>query len=117
MLLGVIIVLKKKTKQLLISTVGAAGLLLASAQAVSANTTAEVHQGDTVWGIAHNNNVSIQSIETLNKISPKRILFSLVKNWRFQASRRQLKQLPIPKLVHTLSKQAIPYGILPGHTK
>ena len=61
--------MKKKTKQLLISTVGAAGLLLASAQAVSANTTAEVHQGDTVWGIAHNNNVSIQSIETLNKIS------------------------------------------------
>ena len=61
--------MKKKTKQLLISTVGAAGLLLASAQAVSANTTAEVHQGDTVWGFAQKNNVSIQSIEALNKIS------------------------------------------------
>ena len=61
--------MNKKTKTLLAGTMGAAGLLMASTQAVSANTTVKVHHGDTVWNFAQKYGVSIKSIETLNKIS------------------------------------------------
>lgn len=61
--------MNNKTKTLLAGTVGAAGLLAVSAQPASANTTVKIQPGDSVWHFAQKYGVSIQSIETLNKIN------------------------------------------------
>ncbi|WP_057737101.1 C40 family peptidase [Liquorilactobacillus uvarum] len=60
--------MKRTTKTLLASTVGAAGLFLASTTNASASTTVKVNQNDTVWALSQKYGVSIKSIETLNHI-------------------------------------------------
>jgi len=60
-----------KTKIVLAGVAGAAGLFVAGAtQSVNADSV-KVAQSDTVWGISQKYNVSIKSIETLNKINQK----------------------------------------------
>lgn len=60
-----------KTKIVLAGVAGAAGLFVAGAtQSVNADSV-KVAQNDTVWGISQKYNVSIKSIETLNKINQK----------------------------------------------
>ncbi|AMV59822.1 Extracellular protein, gamma-D-glutamate-meso-diaminopimelate muropeptidase [Pediococcus damnosus] len=57
-----------KTKIVLAGVAGAAGLFVAGAtQSVNADSV-KAAQNDTVWGISQKYNVSIKSIETLNKI-------------------------------------------------
>ncbi|WP_412990113.1 NlpC/P60 family protein [Pediococcus siamensis] len=61
----------KKTKVVLAGVAGAAGLFVAGAtQSVNADSV-KVVKNDTVWGISQKYNVSIKSIETLNKINQK----------------------------------------------
>ena len=61
--------MKRTTKTLLASTVGAAGLFLASTTNASASTTVKVNKNDTVWDLSQKYGVSIKSIETLNNIN------------------------------------------------
>ncbi|MDV7758755.1 C40 family peptidase [Liquorilactobacillus mali] len=61
--------MKRTTKTLLASTVGAAGLFLASTTNASASTTVKVNKNDTVWGLSQKYGVSIKSIEALNNIN------------------------------------------------
>lgn len=61
----------KTTKVVLAGVAGAAGLFIAGAtQTVNADSV-KVAKNDTVWGISQKYNVSIKSIETLNKINQK----------------------------------------------
>ncbi|CAM3173028.1 C40 family peptidase [Lactiplantibacillus plajomi] len=55
------------TGKVLAGTVGAVGLLLATGQAANA-ASVTVKANDTVWGLAQEHGVSVQSIEQLNKI-------------------------------------------------
>jgi len=55
------------TGKVLAGTVGAGGLLFATAQAANA-ATVTVKQNDTVWSLAQEHGVSVKSIETLNKV-------------------------------------------------
>nr|WP_041820410.1 C40 family peptidase [Ligilactobacillus ruminis] len=55
-------------KNILIGTAGAAGLFLASAATANADTAHKVVKNDTVWDLSQKYGVSIESIETLNKI-------------------------------------------------
>lgn len=55
------------TGKVLASTVGAVGLLLATGQAANA-ASITVKANDTVWGLAQQHGVSVQSIEKLNQI-------------------------------------------------
>ncbi|WP_304652027.1 C40 family peptidase [uncultured Ligilactobacillus sp.] len=55
-------------KKLLVGTVGAAGLFLATTATANADTTHKVAKNDTVWDLSQKYGVSIQSIETLNNI-------------------------------------------------
>ncbi|MFT8950239.1 MAG: LysM peptidoglycan-binding domain-containing protein [Liquorilactobacillus hordei] len=61
--------MKRTTKTLLASTVGAAGLFLASTTNASASTTVKVNKNDTVWDLSQKYGVSIKSIEALNNIN------------------------------------------------
>ncbi len=61
----------KKAKVVLAGVAGAAGLFVAGAtQSVNADSV-KVAKNDTVWSFAQKYNVSIKSIETLNKIDQK----------------------------------------------
>lgn len=61
----------KTAKVVLAGVAGAAGLFVAGAtQSVNADSV-NVGKNDTVWGISQKYNVSIKSIETLNKINQK----------------------------------------------
>lgn len=61
----------KTAKVVLAGVAGAAGLFVAGAtQSVNADSV-NVVKNDTVWGISQKYNVSIKSIETLNKINQK----------------------------------------------
>lgn len=55
-------------KKLLVGTVGAAGLFLATTATANADTTHKVAKNDTVWDLSQKYGVSIQSIEALNNI-------------------------------------------------
>ncbi|MCG3569961.1 C40 family peptidase [Lactiplantibacillus plantarum] len=55
------------TGKVLASTVGAVGLLLATGQGANA-ASITVKANDTVWGLAQQHGVSVQSIEKLNQI-------------------------------------------------
>ncbi|MGO4865557.1 LysM peptidoglycan-binding domain-containing protein [Ligilactobacillus ruminis] len=55
-------------KNILIGTAGAAGLFLASAATANADTAHKVVKNDTVWDLSQKYGVSVESIETLNKI-------------------------------------------------
>lgn len=55
-------------KNILIGTAGAAGLFLASAATANADTAHKVAKNDTVWDLSQKYGVSVESIETLNKI-------------------------------------------------
>ena len=57
-----------KAKNILIGTAGAAGLFLASAATANADTAHKVVKNDTVWDLSQKYGVSVESIETLNKI-------------------------------------------------
>ncbi|KRN89543.1 LysM peptidoglycan-binding domain-containing protein [Ligilactobacillus ceti] len=57
-----------KAKSLLIGSVGAAGLFLASAQNANADTLVKVNKNDTVWDFSQKYDVSIDSIEQANNI-------------------------------------------------
>ncbi len=62
--------MKRTTKTLLASTIGAASLFLASTTNASASTTTvKVNKNDTVWDLSQKYGVSIKSIETLNNIN------------------------------------------------
>ncbi|KRM92228.1 C40 family peptidase [Liquorilactobacillus cacaonum] len=61
--------MKRTTKTLLASTVGAAGLFLASTTSANASSIVKVAKNDTVWGLSQKYGVSIKSIETLNNIN------------------------------------------------
>ncbi|WP_334116607.1 C40 family peptidase [Ligilactobacillus sp.] len=60
--------LNHTAKNILIGTAGAAGLFLASAATANADTAHKVVKNDTVWDLSQKYGVSIESIETLNKI-------------------------------------------------
>lgn len=60
--------LNHKAKNILIGTAGAAGLFLASAATANADTAHKVVKNDTVWDLSQKYGVSVESIETLNKI-------------------------------------------------
>lgn len=60
--------MKNSVKSILLTTVGAASLFVASTN-VNAATTHKVTNHDTVWGISQKYGVSIKSIETLNHIN------------------------------------------------
>ena len=55
-------------KKLLVGTVGAAGLFLATTAPANADTTHKVAKNDTVWDLSQKYGVSIQAIEALNNI-------------------------------------------------
>ena len=55
-------------KNLLVGTVGAAGLFLATTATANADTTHKVAKNDTVWDLSQKYGVSIQAIEALNNI-------------------------------------------------
>lgn len=55
-------------KKLLVGTVGAAGLFLATTATANADTTHKVAKNDTVWDLSQKYGVSIQAIEDLNNI-------------------------------------------------
>lgn len=55
-------------KKLLVGTVGAAGLFLATTATANADTTHKVAKNDTVWDFSQKYGVSIQAIEALNNI-------------------------------------------------
>lgn len=61
--------MKRTAKTLLVGTVGAAGLFLASTTTANASTTVKVNKNDTVWALSQKYGVSIQAIETLNHIN------------------------------------------------
>lgn len=54
--------------KLLVGTVGAAGLFLATTATANADTTHKVAKNDTVWDLSQKYGVSIQAIEALNNI-------------------------------------------------
>ena len=56
-------------RKLLVGTVGAAGLFLATTATANADTTHKVAKNDTVWDLSQKYGVSIQAIETLNNLS------------------------------------------------
>ena len=60
--------LNHTAKNILIGTAGAAGLFLASAATANADTAHKVAKTDTVWDLSQKYGVSVESIETLNKI-------------------------------------------------
>lgn len=60
--------MKHTAKNILVGTIGAAGLFLASTATANADTTHTVAKNDTVWGLSQKYGVSIQSIEKLNNI-------------------------------------------------
>ena len=60
--------LNHTAKNILLGTAGAAGLFLASAATANADTAHKVVKNDTVWDLSQKYGVSIESIETLNKI-------------------------------------------------
>ena len=60
--------LNHTAKNILIGTAGAAGLFLASAATANADTAHKVVKNDTVWDLSQKYGVSVESIETLNKI-------------------------------------------------
>lgn len=60
--------LNHTAKNILIGTAGAAGLFLASAATANADTAHKVAKNDTVWDLSQKYGVSVESIETLNKI-------------------------------------------------
>ncbi|MCP0887582.1 LysM peptidoglycan-binding domain-containing protein [Ligilactobacillus sp. WILCCON 0076] len=57
------------TKKLLVGTVGAAGLFLASSTTANADTTYKVVKSDSVWALSQKYGVSIKSIETSNNVN------------------------------------------------
>ncbi|HAP22603.1 MAG TPA: peptidoglycan endopeptidase, partial [Lactobacillus sp.] len=50
-------------RKLLVGTVGAAGLFLATTATANADTTHKVAKNDTVWDLSQKYGVSIQAIE------------------------------------------------------
>lgn len=60
--------LNHTAKNILIGTAGATGLFLASAATANADTAHKVAKNDTVWDLSQKYGVSVESIETLNKI-------------------------------------------------
>ncbi|KRL86214.1 C40 family peptidase [Ligilactobacillus apodemi] len=60
--------MKHTAKNILVGTIGAAGLFLASTATANADTTHTVAKNDTVWDLSQKYGVSIQSIEKLNNI-------------------------------------------------
>lgn len=66
--IAVVVILNHTAKNILIGTAGAAGLFLASAATANADTAHKVVKSDTVWDLSQKYGVSIESIETLNKI-------------------------------------------------
>jgi len=60
--------LNHTAKKLLVGTVGAAGLFLATTATANADTTHKVAKNDTVWDLSQKYGVSIQAIEALNNI-------------------------------------------------
>lgn len=60
--------LNHTAKNILIGTAGAAGLFFASAATANADTAHKVVKNDTVWDLSQKYGVSVESIETLNKI-------------------------------------------------
>ncbi|KRM82921.1 C40 family peptidase [Ligilactobacillus ruminis] len=66
--IAVVVILNHTAKNILIGTAGAAGLFLASAATANADTAHKVVKNDTVWDLSQKYGVSIESIETLNKI-------------------------------------------------
>ncbi|MFT8811982.1 MAG: LysM peptidoglycan-binding domain-containing protein [Liquorilactobacillus satsumensis] len=61
--------MKRTAKTLLVGTVGAACLFLASTTTANASTTVKVNKNDTVWALSQKYGVSIQAIETLNHVN------------------------------------------------
>lgn len=61
--------LNNTTKKLLVGTVGAAGLFLASSTTANADTTYKVVKSDSVWALSQKYGVSIKSIETSNNVN------------------------------------------------
>lgn len=70
--------MKKTAQKLLVGTVGAAGVLLASSTAANADstTTHKVKQNETVWALSKKYGVSIQSIEKLNRINGNHLIIT-----------------------------------------
>lgn len=70
--------MKKTAQKLLVGTVGAAGVLLASSTAANADstTTHRVKQNETVWALSKKYGVSIQSIEKLNRINSNHLIIT-----------------------------------------
>lgn len=70
--------MKKTAQKLLVGTVGAAGVLLASSTAANADstTTHKVKQNETVWALSKKYGVSIQSIEKLNRINSNHLIIT-----------------------------------------
>lgn len=66
--IAVVVILNHTAKNILIGTAGAAGLFLASAATANADTAHKVVKNDTVWDLSQKYGVSVESIETLNKI-------------------------------------------------
>lgn len=66
--IAVVVILNHTAKNILIGTAGAAGLFLASAATANADTAHKVAKNDTVWDLSQKYGVSVESIETLNKI-------------------------------------------------
>lgn len=70
--------MKKTAQKLLVGTVGAAGVLLASSTAANADSTTihKVKQNETVWALSKKYGVSIQSIEKLNRINSNHLIIT-----------------------------------------
>lgn len=71
--------MNNSVKKLLVGTVGAASLFMASAS-VDAATTHKVAANDTVWGLSQKYGVSIKSIEKLNHIDTNSHLITVGQN-------------------------------------
>lgn len=60
--------MKSTAKNILVGTLGAAGLFLTTTATANADTTHKVVANDTVWDLSQKYGVSIQAIEALNNI-------------------------------------------------
>lgn len=89
-------------KKLLVGTVGAAGLFLATTATANADTTHKVAKNDTVWDLSQKYGVSIQSIEALNNIDQNTHLIVTGQTLKVPAKDAQVAQADTP---NTTDKQ------------
>lgn len=95
--------MNNSVKKLLVGTVGAASLFMASAS-VDAATTHKVVTNDTVWDLSQKYGVSIKSIETLNHIDTNSHLITVGQNLNISGNQSKQQATPAKQSTPTQTK-------------